>query len=113
MGFARADWPYCPQGSCIDVKNGTIECKVAETEYGVLAGGYRPPDEDNTYWRFANFLFPFWTQPPPCAFGPEAVAPARVPPDETPTMLFALSTHTYIIAMGPRAPRPPSTPVGM
>jgi hypothetical protein len=47
------------------VQNRTIEYKVAETEYGVLAGGYRPADEKNTYWRFANFLFPFWTQPLP------------------------------------------------
>jgi phthalate 4,5-dioxygenase oxygenase subunit len=113
MGLARADSPYGPQGSSIDVQNRTIEYKVADTDYGVLAGGYRPAGERETYWRFANFLFPFWTQPPPCAFGTEAVARAWVPMDDTHTMLFAISTESFLMAMGPRAPRSPTTPVGM
>jgi hypothetical protein len=75
-----------------------------------MAGGYRPADDQNTYWRIGNLLLPFWTQPPPCAFATEAVARAWVPMDDTHTMLFAISTDTYVMAMGPHASRPTSIP---
>ena len=95
-------------GASIDVENRAVEYKVLDTEVGIMAGGYRAADERNTYWRIGNLLLPFWTQPPPCAFGTEAVARAWVPMDDTHTMLFAISTDTYVMAMGPRAARPTS-----
>jgi phthalate 4,5-dioxygenase oxygenase subunit len=113
MGMANAQTPYGPQGSSIDVLNRAIEYKVADTDYGLLAGGYREADENSLYWRFANFLFPFYTQPPPCALGQEAIARAWVPIDDTHTMLFAVSTDTFVMASGPRAARAPVPVVGM
>ena len=83
---------------------------MIDTDVGIMAGGYRPADERNTYWRIGNLLLPFWTQPPPCPFGTEALARAWVPMDDTHTMLFAISTDTYVMAMGPRASRPTSIP---
>jgi phthalate 4,5-dioxygenase len=97
-------------GNRLDVENRAVEYKVIDTASGLLAGGYRPADESNTYWRFGNFLLPFWTQPPPCAFGTEAVARAWVPMDDTHTMLIAISTDTYLMAQGPRASHPKGVP---
>ena len=97
-------------GASLDVENRAVEYKVLDTDVGLIAGGHRPADECNTYWRIGNLLLPFWTQPPPCAFGSEAVARAWVPMDDTHTMLFAISTDTYVMAMGPRASRPTSIP---
>jgi len=97
-------------GNKLDVENRAVEYKVIDTDSGLLAGGYRPADENNTYWRLGNFLMPFWTQPPPCAFGTEAVARAWVPMDDAHTMLFAISSDTYLMAMGPRASHPKGVP---
>ena len=106
-GASHAGTTY---GNKLDVENRAVEYKVVDTDGGLLAGGYRPADEQNTYWRLGNFLLPFWTQPPPCAFGAEAIARAWVPIDDTHTMLFGISTDTYIMAQGPRASRPTSVP---
>lgn len=113
MGLLKAETPYGPHGSNIDVVNRTIEYQVHDTDYGVIAGGYRPAGDKDIYWRIANYLFPVYTQPPPNAFGAEAVMRAWVPMDDTHTMLIALSTDTYVMAQGPRAARPPVPVTGM
>jgi phthalate 4,5-dioxygenase oxygenase subunit len=104
---AHANTTY---GNKLDVENRAVEYKVVDTEGGLLAGGYRPADDKNTYWRLGNFLLPFWTQPPPCAFGTEALARAWVPMDDSHTMLLAVSTDTYLMAQGPRASHPKGVP---
>jgi phenylpropionate dioxygenase-like ring-hydroxylating dioxygenase large terminal subunit len=113
MGSVKPQDSRGPQGTNIDVENRAVEYKVADTPAGILAGGYRPADQDQIYWRFANFLLPFWTQPPPCPFGSEAVARAWVPLDDTHTMLFAIATESYMLAPGPKANRPPDSQIGM
>ncbi len=99
-----------PQGSGLDADYPAVKYKVANTDYGMFAGGYRPAGGDRLYWRFAHFLFPFWTQPPPCALGTEAVARAWVPMDDTHTMLFAISTDTFVMAHHRNALLPPEQP---
>ena len=42
------------------------------------------PGPDSTYWRFGNFLFPFWTQAPNGEFGSHMHARAWVPLDDEP-----------------------------
>lgn len=113
MGLLRAEAANGPQGFNIDVINRTIEYKVHDTDYGVIAGGYRPLGDNELYWRLANYLFPFYTQPPPNAFGAEAVMRAWVPMDDTHTMLISVTTDTYLMAQGPRAARPPSHVPGL
>jgi phthalate 4,5-dioxygenase len=94
-------------GSSIDMKSPAVRYKIADTEGGLLAGGYRDAGDGKLYWRYANFLLPFWTQPPPCALGTEAIARAWVPMDDTHTMLFAISTDTFILSQHPNAVLPP------
>jgi phenylpropionate dioxygenase-like ring-hydroxylating dioxygenase large terminal subunit len=97
-------------GSSIDVTTRAVRYKVTDTDYGMLAGGYRDTPDGRRYWRFANFLFPFWTQPPPCPFGTEAIARAWVPMDDTHTMLFAISTDTFLMSHHANAVLPPAQP---
>ena len=112
MGLSSAESINGPQGNSIDVANRAVEYQVQDTEYGMLAGAHRDAGDGETYWRFAQFLLPFWTQPPPSAFGTEAVARAWVPLDDEHTMLFAISTDTYMMAQGPNARRAPNPHAG-
>jgi phenylpropionate dioxygenase-like ring-hydroxylating dioxygenase large terminal subunit len=102
--------PAGSHGLPLDTLNPTVRYRVADTDYGLLAGGYRDAGADQVYWRFANFLFPFWTQPPPCPLGTEAIARAWVPMDDTHTMLFAISTDSFSLANHPKARLAPWQP---
>ena len=46
------------------VANRALEYESQETDYGYIYAAYRPGDTGQTYWRFGQFLFPFWTMPP-------------------------------------------------
>jgi phthalate 4,5-dioxygenase len=103
LHLGRAQPQEGSNGTPLDTLNPAVKYKIVDTDYGLLAGGYRTAGPDELYWRFANFLFPFWTQPPPCPLGTEAIARAWVPMDDTHTMLFAISTDTFSLANGPKA----------
>ncbi|PON12658.1 hypothetical protein C2W62_38490 [Candidatus Entotheonella serta] len=42
------------------VGNRAPDYHVAAAPWGTSYGAYRPAGADQTYWRFANFMFPFW-----------------------------------------------------
>ena len=64
------------------------ELKVTETPWGTSYGAYRPASDGRTYWRTANFLFPFWTQQPQGEFATNVHARAWVPLDDHNMMFF-------------------------
>ena len=72
------------------VANRAPEYHVADTDWGTMYAAYRPAEGNRTYWRFANFLFPFWTQTPQGAFD-RVNSRAWVPMDDTHTMFVSLS----------------------
>jgi phthalate 4,5-dioxygenase len=72
------------------VANRAPEYHVADTEWGTMYAAHRPAEPGQTYWRFANFLLPFWTQTPQGAFD-RVGGRAWVPMDDTHTMLVSLS----------------------
>jgi phenylpropionate dioxygenase-like ring-hydroxylating dioxygenase large terminal subunit len=63
---------------------------VLDTAWGTQYGAYRPAGPGRTYWRCANFLFPFWTQAPNGEFGTHLHARAWVPLDDGHTMFCFL-----------------------
>lgn len=71
--------------------NPAPEYHVADTDWGTMYAAHRPADESNTYWRFAHFMFPFWTIPPDGEFTDHVIARAWVPMDDTHTMFFHMS----------------------
>ena len=72
------------------VTNRAPEYHVADTSWGTMYAAYRAAEDGQTYWRFANFLFPFWTQTPQGAFD-RVQARGWLPLDDTHTMFLSLS----------------------
>ena len=72
------------------VTNRAPEFHVTDTNYGTMYCAYRAAEPGQTYWRFANFLFPFWTQTPQGAFD-RLNSRAWVPMDDTHTMFVSLT----------------------
>jgi phenylpropionate dioxygenase-like ring-hydroxylating dioxygenase large terminal subunit len=59
---------------------------LTDAPWGTQYAGYREAKPGKTYWRFANFLFPFWTQAPNGEFGSHMHARGWVPLDDEHTM---------------------------
>lgn len=70
------------------VINRAPEYHVSDTDWGTQYAGYRAAGQGQTYWRFANFLFPFWTQAPNGEFQSHMHARAWVPLDDHHTMFI-------------------------
>lgn len=73
------------------VLNPAPEYHVADTDWGTMYAAHRPADPGQTYWRFAHFMFPFWTIPPDGNFADHVIARAWVPMDDTHTMFVHMS----------------------
>ena len=73
------------------VINRAPEYHLADTEWGTQYAGYRDVGEGRTYWRFGNFLFPFWSQAPNGEFSTPMHARGWVPLDDEHTMFVFLS----------------------
>ncbi len=63
---------------------------VADMEYGCTYAAYTPAEADSTYWRVANFLFPFFTQVPSGVLGGQIMCRAWVPMDDQNTMVWTM-----------------------
>ncbi len=61
---------------------------VRDTPWGTNYGAFRTVKSDTTYWRFANYMFPFWTQTPQGEFLVNIQARAWVPMDDHHTMMI-------------------------
>ena len=84
-----------------------------DAPWGTQYAGYRPAGNDDIYWRFANFLFPFWTQAPNGEFGSHIHARAWVPLDDTHTMFVFIWWKHAVSAMSlPQPAYKDGTPIG-
>jgi len=95
------------------VTNRAPEYHIADTAWGTQYAAYRAASPDSTYWRFANFLFPFWSQAPNGEFGSHVHARAWVPLDDGHTMFCFLRWKRGVSAM--TQPQPAfrdGTPIG-
>ena len=68
------------------ITNRAPQYHVADTAWGTQYAGYRAAQPGSTYWRFANFLFPCWSQAPNGEFGSHMHARGWVPLDDGHTM---------------------------
>ena len=64
------------------------EYHVRDAPWGTSYGAYRSVRPGTTYWRFANYMFPFWTQTPQGEFPRNIQARAWVPLDDEHTMMI-------------------------
>jgi phenylpropionate dioxygenase-like ring-hydroxylating dioxygenase large terminal subunit len=89
------------------------EYHVIDTAWGAQYGAYRSAGPGLTYWRCANFLFPFWTQAPNGEFGSYVHARAWVPLDDGHTMFCFLWWKRGTSAMTqPQPTFKDGTPIG-
>ena len=72
---------------------------MADTPWGTQYAGYREAAPGKTYWRFGNFLFPFWTQAPNGEFGSHMHARGWVPLDDDHTMFVFIWWKRAVSAM--------------
>ena len=63
---------------------------VVDTEFGYTYGSYRPAEEDSTYWRIAQYLYPFYSMPPTGILGQRIAVIAIVPVDDTHSMRWQM-----------------------
>jgi phenylpropionate dioxygenase-like ring-hydroxylating dioxygenase large terminal subunit len=115
-GMSPADLPAdAPRNSpeVLGFFHRSPEFKVVETPYGAMAGAHRPAEDGQTYWRFTQFMLPFFSQVPPCPLGSEALLRAWVPMDDTHTMYFSITTDTFSISRSPRATKRPIPQPGL
>jgi phthalate 4,5-dioxygenase len=72
------------------VTNRAPDYHVGDTPTGTMYAAYRDGGADQTYWRFANFMLPFWTQTPQGKFATHLHNRAWVPMDDYHTMFVSL-----------------------
>jgi len=95
------------------VVNRAPEYHLTDTDWGTQYAGYRGVGAGRTYWRFANFLFPFWIQAPNGEFGTHLHARAWVPLDDTHTMFcFMWWKHAASAMSLPQPAFKDGTPIG-
>ena len=63
---------------------------VVERPWGATYGSYRPAEEDTTYWRVAQYLYPFYSMPPVGTLGNRKAILAIVPVDDTHMMRWQI-----------------------
>ncbi|HEV2336776.1 MAG TPA: Rieske 2Fe-2S domain-containing protein, partial [Stellaceae bacterium] len=83
------------------VANRAPDYHVADTECGTMYAAYREAAPGRTYWRFANFMLPFWTQTPQGKFTEHLHNRAWVPMDDTHTMFVSLTWRRQPPSIGP------------
>jgi len=92
--------------------NRAPEYHVADTPWGTQYAAYRSAGDGRTSWRFANFLFPFWTQQPQGEFAKHIHARAWVPLDDSHTMFYYLWWKIGTSIGRPRPPMNSGNPMG-
>jgi phthalate 4,5-dioxygenase oxygenase subunit len=86
---------------------------LRDAPWGTQYAGYRPAHGGGTYWRFANFLFPFWTQVPNGEFHSHIHARAWVPLDDAHTMYVLMFWKRGVSAISlPQPAYKDGTPIG-
>jgi len=85
--------------------------EVADTDFGVVYGAYRPAEADTHYWRMANFLFPFYAMVPTGVLGLEVRVRAWIPMDDEHTLALTIShgAQPQSRVAGRQALSPPET----
>ena len=78
------------------VANRAPEYKSLETDFGYMYAAYRPAEADETYWRFGQFLFPFWTMPPIGHIRQNLLTRAYVPIDDENCMIVVIEKKGII-----------------
>ena len=78
------------------VANRAPEYVSEETAYGYIYAAHRPTGDGRTYWRFGQFLYPFWTMPPIAAIENNFLTRAYVPIDNDTCMIVIIERRGIV-----------------
>ena len=78
--------------------------QVVDTDYGAMYAAYRPAGDGQAYWRYAQFLFPFYVMIPSGVMGLQIWTRAWVPIDDEHVMFFSMH-HANTFAQRGLPPR--------
>ena len=86
--------------------------QVVDTEYGAMYAAYRPAGDGQDYWRYAQFLFPFYVMIPSGVMGLQIWTRAWVPIDDEHVMFYSMHHANTFTQRGlpPRAADSAPTP---
>lgn len=73
------------------VGNRRPELEVSDAPWGTTYCAFKTTESDGNYLRFANFMFPFWSQVPQGDFETNLFSRAWVPMDDTHTMSITIT----------------------
>jgi phthalate 4,5-dioxygenase len=88
--------PDHPHYYTVNIRTPEYHC--ADTDWGTMYAAYRDADADHIAYRWAQFMFPFWTEIPQGNFERHINARAWVPIDDTHTM-FIMLAHSRLDPM--------------
>ena len=94
----------------LSIANRTPEYKSQETEYGYAYAAYRPAEPGETYWRFGQFLYPFWTMPPIGAIDHNFLTRAYIPIDDENCMIVVIEKKGILASVLRGQERPKGHP---
>jgi phenylpropionate dioxygenase-like ring-hydroxylating dioxygenase large terminal subunit len=78
------------------VKDRAPRYQVIDTEYGAMYAAYRPGGPGQLYWRFAQFLFPFYVMIPTGVLGLQILVRAWVPMDDEHMLFFSMGSRPTV-----------------
>jgi phthalate 4,5-dioxygenase oxygenase subunit len=95
LHYGGIDPESVPEGHFLEhlLRQPAPEYQVDDAPWGISYGAYRHVkvgETKLTYWRYSNFMFPFWTQTPAGEFPTNVHARAWVPMDDTHSMSVIL-----------------------
>ncbi|HEY7274615.1 MAG TPA: Rieske 2Fe-2S domain-containing protein [Trebonia sp.] len=101
-----------PEGtfSRYQLENRWAELQVIDTEAGAAYAAKRPGSPGHTYWRIAQWCFPFYAFPPSGVLGLKNNNLCRVPMDDTHTMYYRMYIRYHNDAAGAEPSRPKLRP---
>ena len=93
LHLGSAQYEDAPEGSWAwwHLQNRAPHFAAVDTDFGTLYGAFRPTVEGTNYWRFANFLMPFYAMTPPGVLGIGSKFRAWVPMDDSHTLAISMN----------------------
>ena len=81
-------------GAAVQTGDRAPRFEVTDTDYGVLIGARRTRPDGQWYWRFTQFLMPFYTMPPTDLEEKIVQSHIWVPMDDTHVINWMVTWHT-------------------
>ncbi len=94
LGGVRAEDQPKDSFSDFQLRERSATFEVVDTSGGAAYGARRPAGPGRSYWRIAQWCFPFYSFTPPGVLGLKMGGNARVPMDDDHTLAFVMASRS-------------------